>query len=71
MVATLAWTRVDFTMPGWTFLGGTKLVWTATSKESRREERAVVTLFFFFFNIDYKDGNTSGLLHVCLSDGHL
>lgn len=48
MVATLAWTRVDFTMPGWTFLGGTKLVWTATSKESRREERAVVTLFFYF-----------------------
>lgn len=33
MVATLAWTRLDFAMPGWTFLGGTKLVWTATRKE--------------------------------------
>lgn len=33
MVATLAWTRLDLTMPGWAFFGGTKLVWTATIGE--------------------------------------
>lgn len=36
MVTTLAWTRLDFTMPGWAFLGGTKLVWTATVGGERK-----------------------------------
>lgn len=37
MVATLAWTRLDFAKPDWTFLGGTKLVWTATGIEERED----------------------------------
>lgn len=62
MVATLAWTRLDFTMPGWAFLGGTKLVWTATIKGEERQDR--INTLCAVFNFILKDMTGTVILHL-------
>lgn len=66
MVATLAWTRLDFAMPGCIFLGGTKLVWTATEKRVKDKFRVsswpqLEKLTIFFFCREFKSTDCSWL----------